>query len=685
MADPPDRPDAYASSAPDAPDERAHPSEVSDSLPAQQVNYHFHNKVKIEEAAMGITSSPVKRRRTGPVPDSDVDLAILHYVKPAPFAAAADALRRYGLVILEGPPSIGKRAGAFALLDTCAAVRPFISLSPALSIDEIGRHKFRPGHGYIVRDRTGDTDTSVPLAYELEQLYGILRHRGAYLVLTTSTSMVGISDEIIIRWEPPASSQLLRRSLVDYGLKLPGGALGEAIAQRFKHCRIPSEITDFAARFDERRDDADAGARLLEQSDAEAVAKWFDDSPGEEDVVLVAALSFLDGMPEPQFEAELSNLQKAIWDNRQEGTDEDVPRTPQLVQRRHLRAQNLSLIAVAGSDEGASAERRITFASPAYRTHVIAELSRRYDRALWASVQEWIQQMMHSADTSKALSISLGLALLARAEPTEVARSCVEPWADGRQTEREAACYVLWFACLHDAQAPWALELAIRWARSPSPAIRTTAVACLSGELGLRYPGEALRWLWHMARRDGPMSAASRAFGDLFAASVRAGDDDVSVLTFLAARTRELPTRKAPSDVALLLGVFDLVLDARGTAGEPAVSALIIRRTTACAPAGALWARALVSRTHRGHAIGALRDTVFALGEMQNGRARTGELGAAILANLPMHEVPLLERDLYHQLEKRTRGDSQRARAIVSALLTASAAERGPTEEGSVA
>jgi hypothetical protein len=655
-------------------------ADAADPLVGQMVMNIFHEKVFIDRADMGISGVSTKRSRTGPLLDSEVNDALRHYLRPDPFTEALERLRTRGVVILCGPNAIGKRAGAFALLSACDVVRPLIGLSPSLTVDELNRHSFHRQHGYVVQDRTHSQDSKGTIDYELDELSRTLVRAGASLVITTSAMAASVGRDLMIAWSSPRPLDLVQRCYDDLGVPAASGQLGERIAERFVHCRTPVEIVDFISSLVSNASKADVGLRLLEQTDADVVEKWFNEEHNEEDILLIAALSFLHNVPEPIFERALADLEDKMQ-KEDEGDDEpgaqERSSPGRLVQKRRIRLRNVSLVTLgggAGNRADTRGERRLVFVSGGHRKYTISELWNRYDHNLWRPISLWLFQLVLEADTDCALEIGLGIALLARVAPEEVERTYLGSWADGQRREREIACYVLWYASLDDTLSPWALEIAIRWARSSSNRARETAIVCLSGELGLRYPGEALRWLWHLSNRSTPQRpTAQRAFAELCISSVTRGDGDISGFRFLAAKLDSAKDKGIRSGkYSLALDIVDKLLIGRASGGEPALSILIAKRSEVVGTIGSLWARALISRTHRGTAIRALRDTLLNLNEIEGGLQSTRALGVAILALLPIHEVSLLERDLYRQLSTGNSGDQLQARSIVSALLTTS-------------
>ena len=97
--------------------------------------------------------------------------------------------------------------------------------------------------------------------------------------------------------------------------------------------------------------------------------------------------------------------------------------------------------------------------------------------------------------------MAIGLALLGLVAPDEVIESYLDPWTaeDASLNEQTMAVYVVWQMSILDQLASLALYIAIVWAGQGSRTQRRVATYAFSGELGARYPIEAVRRLSQLA------------------------------------------------------------------------------------------------------------------------------------------------------------------------------------------
>jgi hypothetical protein len=645
----------------------------------------FNDRLDIHEAWMGIAGAHSQRRLTGPLLQEHVQHVLRRYVSPDGFVAAQRLLRLNRILILQGPEGIGKRTGALALLDAQRLEGEIVALSPALRMDEIARNDFKPGRGYVVQDWAGEPSGVNSLAFSLQALRSMLAEKGAYLVITTGESSHGGSlRDFAVRWEAPDSTALvdayLRDQPIDAETRL-------RIGERFAACRTPRTIADFADR--SAGASADRLEELLLESERDEVARCFDDDPDAAWVAFVAALAFMHGLRESAFERALATLRKRLWQPRPHVSDLDEDDGEPalegvLEQTRSIRAQ-MPLVAVREAQRDGTAAapgRRLAFASATYRERVLEELWRRYDHQFWDPVIAWLKELVKGDDTETQLSVSAGVALLAGAAAEEVRAELLEAWAAGDHNERVVASYAIWWLALRDASAVYALATATDWAQGSNAERKATAILCLSGELGVRFPGEAFRWLWHLSHSDpGTADLGRRAIAGLFRACAAAADEpDPSVLSHLATRLRGVRAPGASgTSINVVLRIINHVVTVQADR-EPAVAVLLGRKPAAAMQLGPLWAEALLSRPFRGEALSALRETLRSLHRAESTGA-IAVLGQAIVAALPPHELPVLKRDLFHELKSGGGPDADSARSIIEVLLIPTAAHGDPIDE----
>jgi hypothetical protein len=657
----------------EADDERA----AGSFIDSQAVHQHFHGDVYADGANFGIRTARV-RRGTGPVRESEIVETVERYQRPVTFAAAETVLRERRIVVLSGADGSGRRAAALVLLRECAKSARIVGLSPVLTLDELLDHKFRSGHGYLVQDRVPDVDAAGESSHAFDSLTTALRRAGAYLVITTTHPSGRTPREVVVSWASPDPLDLLAAELAAHGQAWPAGELGDRVRERFATSRNPAEIVAFARQVGEAGGDAQRCLELIESSAADEVAGWFDQEPDEELVLFVTAVAFGHGVPERSVERALAELRRSLDAVRPEppsgnGEVASAPPAPVVTQRRRTRLGQVPFVRVAkgGTTDGGTtaSERTLVFASAAHHLCTVDELWARYDQNLWDIARPWVRASAGGAGPREDLGAALGVALLAGFAPEEAQRAYLDEWA-ARPSARAAACYALWFAAQMDSRAAWALGLATRWAAGKEPARVRTAIAALSGDLGLRYPGEARRWLWHLSTHPhGPRGAARKALAQLFVSAVDLGDAGAGVPGLLHRKVGDLADRGVPSaDRRAALDIAELVLGAKARTRRPAVADLLMRSTAQATTFGELWAAGLSTRPYRGRALETLRDTLRALHDHGGDRSAVAALGAAIVAALPLNEIEPLKRDLRHQLLSRS-GDRDAAGSIIDDLL----------------
>lgn len=177
----------------------------------------------------------------------------------------------------------------------------------------------------------------------------------------------------------------------------------------------------------------------------------------------------------------------------------------------------------------------MTFRAPEYRALVIDELWSHADAEIWDPIQDWLNAVIADASGELILGISVGLALLARCAPDEVIESYLDPWAGGAADWRgqTAAAWVLWWMSM-DSMAPLALKTSIRWAGQGSRDQRETATLVFGGQLGARFPIEAVRRLCQLG--DQGEASAGQGLAQLFATLADRPGTAIAVLGTLRGR-----------------------------------------------------------------------------------------------------------------------------------------------------
>jgi hypothetical protein len=658
------------------PESEAQPSDETEHLSTQNLYQLFLGTVQAPGSNFGIggatesTGEPGRSlRRTGPLEESEIQEALDYYLPPHCFSEALTIVNERGLVVLRGPDGTGKRASAIAILREDELSRPLIGLSPGLSASELLRYPFRERHGYLVQDRVSAGDAPETLAYDFAELSRELIRSEARLVITSTAPPRELPEGLFVDWSVPKPAELANACLSDLEL----APQDRVRVKRALAYSTPRQIVAVAKELARTGVDAATVTDLLERTSRQTIAGWFDGEPAEGDVLLVAALCFASELTEARFEEMLARLEAYVYTAASTDADPDHELTNSgttLSQRRRTRIQSVPFLTrtdVRDESSRGIREQRLTLTSEDLREWVLVELWERYDRALWEPVRQWLHESFPHADTRHSLSVARGLATLALAAPELVRAAYLNPWASSAPAQRRTACYTVWHAAFDDALASWALETALTWARADE-ASQLTAILCLSGPVGLRFPAEAMRQLWRLARRAGQAShTAQEAIVTLINGSLTGPDKDVTGLNFLAGKLSD----GNRDQQRLAFAVIDrLMLSV--TPHDDSLLLLAAQRDGPVNSLGTIWAKTLINRRHRGTAMRALAKTISALQRDEPDLRMVRRLGTAIVRRMPSSEVLLLERELVHQIALSKRAAGTDARSIVRALLGSS-------------
>jgi hypothetical protein len=616
-------------------------------------------------------------RETGPMQEADIARSVERFVEPSCFSAALVVLQNRSVLVLRGPAGTGKRTGALALLRYGTQRRSVTVLSPGLSVEELRRYEYKEGRDYLILDRPGGKDDPATFTYHWEELAKDITLAAARLVLTTTVSSREFPDEFAVNWEAPGSAELIDRYISDPETAvLVRQAAGDA---------GPRDIARLAEEL-ERSDDV-AIDTVLERAGLEAITRWLDGDPAESDVLLAVSVSFGDGLTETECEEMLAQLEEAVSSGRPSTDHEQSERLPEPVLRQRRRDR---LVAVpmlmrepsAASVSAAIEEPSLTFTSSAARRRTLEQLWDRYDVGLWGAVRRWLDAAIEVADDRRTMTVTAGLALLARAAPEYVLISFLQPWASRGHNSRRAACYVTWHAAYDDAVSSWALDCALGWVRSSDVNTKRTAILCLAGPIGTRYPAEAIRRLWRLAQEPSGLGREARdAVVTLTRNAALSGVADLTPLRYIAAQLTN-GSRGRADRFETALQVADLLVTANDTDGR-SLGAALAKTPGAAASLARIWAVVLVHRPHRRSALDGLARALVVLGPAEGGLDAIKALGSPLLTHLPAAEQQLLRHELPSRLAG-TRAETGSSKAIVSALLEAGARfnSDAQTEEG---
>ncbi|MGN9787856.1 hypothetical protein ACTMTF_40980 [Nonomuraea sp. ZG12] len=638
---------------------------------------NFFADVDAGGATFGAGGRRSSRAAVGRLPATDVAASLRGFVEPPAWARAVAVLREQHVLVLCGREESGRWTGAVAALDAMGLDGDGIWMySPSTSLAELNAgQRFQARHGYLLHDwieATGDVSVR---RFELETLARKVAEAGAYLVITVR-AMKGRRpfDKVQVDWEPPNPGALFDARLAGVA---PPEHEWDALARLRLHAEklvAPGPVTTLAERVAQG---TETPSRILADVEDEVVAGWFGrEDLKRADVLAVCAVAFAHGAPERVFEQLLADL-VATWD--QFGTDKglDVRRQDdeRLPQTRALWSGGHPLInVVVDTDAGFGGERRVVFRGEHYRAQVIAALARHYGYELWQPLRQWIRGLA-DADIEVQFQAAVGVALLVRADPAEVKESFLDEWAAGRMFERLAAANVLALLSMEDDFAPIALDLALSWVRDAGQERAMTAAIAFGNGIWIRYPTDALKWLWFLALRGVRVSVVARRSLMLLFRQAAEHGEAVAALTLLAQLAGEevdgaVGTRRTRTALAAVTDI--LTATCLSDPGVPLPTQLLSTHPESAAPLGVLWAGCLASNHHRVAAVRALKISLTALRGRAETIAAVAALGAAVWRTLPPEWHPIVERDLRRALSGPDDGTAALpARDLVNALLAA--------------
>ncbi|MFI6339130.1 hypothetical protein [Streptomyces sp. NPDC050535] len=628
------------------------------NAPHHNVNQYFLGALDARQAHFGIggpggADNPNARRTAvGRLDAGEADTILESYVEPPCFDEAVADLDRDSVVVLVGPPGVGKRSGAVALLNAVADGTEYVVLSPGRSLDELatGRPAFEKGVGYVLLDRMNE-GSSGTADFDWRRVRDAVRDQEAHLVVTTVHTIRGKPPESVrhVPWSAPDLADVLRLRLRKAGCA--GTVVEEAVELLPAECLI-AEVTAAAARIARGADPAGVW-REYGSSAAQPVREWFAVERSLQETAEVTVLAFAIGAGYREFESWQERLEPRIApafpafpEATQPAAAQSAGAQPAVDRRRSL-TRNL-LAATEEQKHGALTRTVLVFPSPQYRQWVLEELWTNHSKAYWDGVQDWLTELILIPGTGLHLSVASGLALLARPAFDEVAESYLEPWAHGEAgpAGQSMATLVLCWMCLDENLDATALTLARSWVLSRDPGLRSTAVAAFGGELGVRFPTDAVKLLWHLiSRRSGQSEEAMFALADLVAVLAECREDGGVVFRALAHRLGV--QRRTTVATQLRENTFDAVLavlrvgDLR--TGQPVCATLMERQPQLIGKLGELWAGVLCNRPRRTLALRALYDTLRALSAVgEEPQATAGQFGHSVGAALPPDERRLL-------------------------------------------
>lgn len=628
------------------------------------------------------------RAVTGKVRESDVGTMLEHFVPPPSYDEAVARLQADRVVVLEGTAGCGRHTGAVALLREFTD-GPLVALSPTITLQELAERSYQQGYGYVVLGRRNESQSAAS-SFDWMTVRDQVCEAGAYLVVT-GTSSTGRRSAAesgqVVTWQRPAAGVVLRAHLdtatrddneLDQLLKQLEAKVSDELSV--------AELVQLVRRI-ARADDPEQALGSVDEASGALVRSWFDHHGDDMDAVLdVTALTFLNGAHDRTFESLRRRLAQLMEHQLAPGrTVEPSQDPPALPAHRVTRFGPESLIC-ARRVQGANGSRRaLVFRAAAHRKHVLAELWERYEIPFWNGVRAWLWELVADLDDDSTDGldnvgvVAHGLALLADVDFEEVSTSYLEDWSAGELgwIGQTAATYVLWLMCYRDGLEAVALDTASRWARNGTPSQRWTAAVAFSDELGVRYPTEAVRRLWHLVVTGAdPKATASIALAILFSNLVEAGEDAGVVPGQLERQLDRLDRRRARGRVGdphlreLTLDCVIHVLTARsGTNDQVAVMAYLHQRPDRADSVARLCATALRHRPWRLRTLRALWAGLQSLKDVSEEPQQDATvLGRALATHLRTEEWQDFTAD-FRRVDALSKED--RARPLVEALLAA--------------
>jgi hypothetical protein len=622
----------------------------------------FLKGISAPGSVFGSVDSAARGRRFGPdtgkIDARDAHHALDHYVPPPCQERVEKSLRDDHVVVIEGLRGSGKRAGALSMLRGRTA-GPLVALSPVITPSELAEREYERDHGYLVVDMV-DTAKEADTDFVWAAVRDVVRDAGAFLVITRTAAVPEASGSVRhVFWERSDVETVLRAHLGE-----DSDAVSELVAAVPEDCPM-GDLADVAARV-AAGDSVQEALRHLDIASAQTVREWFEQPRTRKEIVEIAALAFITGVSEREYESRLARLEAELEVLLPLPEQEPVEggTEPVLEQSRAGRLGQTSLMKTETVIWEQTAVRVLDFKDPGYRLCVLAELNRRMPTPFWDAVRAWIHQIVGEGVD---FDVALGLALLAETDAGEVEQSYLEPWSRGELDDegRDTAAIVLWLMCFDEATVPVALRVVRGWALFGTREQRLTAALALSGELAARFPTEAVRRVWKLLERstEADDEAYVRAFAVLFATLVHETDNGATALGLLARVLDDFEVRppRMRRRELVLRSVLAVLTVHGGPEHQMVICHFIRKRPDRLGLVARLWAAVLRNRIHRRAAVLALlRCTDLLTPEETRG------LGEALADAMPPDELIPLHESL---VVVRRRGKRSDQDALIDVLL----------------
>ncbi|SCL50635.1 hypothetical protein [Micromonospora chersina] len=652
-----------------------------DAVAGRQVVYNIIQRAEFRGSATfgvdGHARSEV-RQRTGRIGATELNRLDHFFQPPEAFVRLAEELAQERILLLEGRPGSGRRAGAIQLLRHVAPGLPLVSLSPTSTFSELCTKKFHK-QGYLLPDKLGERKIS---RAELDNLTEALTDAQAFLVVTLTTMTAASDVGVTLRhWPAPVANTLLATYLDRHGVNVDARQREETIAQ-LPADATPSQVVAVGKRLVAGHSGIEALGALSEEN-AARVGQWFDQRPTFGQLQFIAALAFLDQTTESAFEAAFEQLTQAMTPTP--ATPEAITAETVIPQQRHDRFTADSLATVTSeTDDYGTTGRRVELKQFVSHERLVSCLHERYGPQLWNPLTTWLRTLARRRDPQLQAAIARGVAQLWKVDRTVAECSFLTPWSKGTAAEQLTAALALWWLGLDSRTEDAALQCATDWAAKGTASQRRTSIVAFSGALGLRFPSDALKWMWRSATaatNDKELQLARSSVVEFCAEASADVETLTAVVRKVLALVNGLPCNPLVRRDALRLVTDILAVRCGGLLLPTTCLRLVPDSATAL---GQLWAHTLLTRPVRRAAL----DTLCAcLRELERGprdaeplphRRGTASdplierLGRSILAALPTEkERELLYTDVTRCLQRRSRHDDDRTVRILLALQAA--------------
>ncbi|MFE7273682.1 hypothetical protein [Streptomyces sp. NPDC057623] len=613
----------------------------------QLVNNNFYGGVDASGAAFGFGATSSPGLAPGTIEPDEADRALRFYVPPQHcFDEALGKLHEGALVVLTGPDNCGRGAGSLALLRKILGEGARLrSLSPANALAELAASRdLKPGQGYVILDYVGELHAEAVQVYEIGRLSEELRRKGSYLVITagdTARRRLALRDHCV-PWRAPDPVELFdhcREKLPYAGLEPDTET---ELLERVGEQRRPADVVAAAVALS--RKGPQAALETLRDRHRELVQAWFRKRPDADDLLALAALAFLEGIPERTFEKQCAALAAHVRNWEQSGetpvAEPDGPAGAPLSgavtgqSRARWRERAVGLVTTESrlgpSRDSGRSERCLVFTSPRIRELVIEELHDLYGYELWYPLRQWLGELALLGDLDTRAEVARGVALLARYALVEVDENLLQVWSDGITSQRVTAALTLQFMCGVEHLAPQARNIVLGWVDNRGAGRAVTAAMALTGRLGSLYRLEALNWLWFLANRGERVAFSARRSLVLL---LQTAEQDPERALLILRYVRTVIAKAGPGSrersIALRTAVQLLEANRLEAPSEPFTAALLRTVPDSARHLGSLWAHVLHSSS-RSRAVSALCRTLVHLREDPSVTGAVQELGEAM-------------------------------------------------------